>query len=260
GLDIPQVDLVVHYRLADDAASYQHRSGRTGRAGREGKVIILASGREKRQLAGLERSLSRRFERQAPPAPSDVHDIKVQRALAQARAQSAEDKALWSELAHKLIQDQDQDTLAGLLAAFLGGAPAARSLLTGEEGQTTMLLQGSIHSVGQVVRVLKEAGVRHVGRIQLASEGAFVDVPTSQSDDLDVPGMQVRKATEAPQQDQHKFDRPKPRNKARQGSYSTRGGSARSDNRQSQRRPYSGFKGRKRKQSKGANRSAHAHD
>ncbi len=34
GLDIPEVDLVVHYRFPDKPETYQHRSGRTGRAGR----------------------------------------------------------------------------------------------------------------------------------------------------------------------------------------------------------------------------------
>ncbi|MEM7734358.1 MAG: DEAD/DEAH box helicase [Deinococcota bacterium] len=261
GLDIPQVDLVVHYRLPDDAASYQHRSGRTGRAGREGKVVSLVSGREMRQLTGLERSLARKFERQAPPAPSDVQDIKIQRALDQAQSQSAEDKALWAELARKLIDAQDQDTLAGLLAAFLGGVPAPRSLLTGEEGQTTLLLRGNIHSVGQVVRLLREAGASHVGRIQLSSEGAFVDVPTGQSDGLQVSGMQVSKATEPPKQDVQKPERNRRDRDGRNGGrhssrgYHARGGRPnRSDNR------YDGPRKSKRKYSKGPNRSAHAHD
>jgi ATP-dependent RNA helicase DeaD len=271
GLDIPQVDLVVHYRLPDDAASYQHRSGRTGRAGRQGKVVVLVSGREMRQVSGLERNLSRRFERQAPPAPSDVQDIKIQRALSQAQEQSTDDKALWSELAQRLIQDADQDTLAGLLASFLGGVPASRSLLTGEEGQTTMLLRGNLHSAGQVVRVLKEAGVQQIGRIQLSSEGVFVDVPTQHSNDLSVEGLQVSKATEPPKQDLAKSDRARQgsRNSARQGnrggSYNARNSRDGSDSRynsdrRSQRRSHAGGKSPKRKQSKSANRSAHAHD
>ena len=42
GLDIPEVDLVVHYRFPDKPETYQHRSRRTGRAGRGGEVILVS--------------------------------------------------------------------------------------------------------------------------------------------------------------------------------------------------------------------------
>ena len=36
GLDVPDVDLVVHYRFPQTHEAYVHRSGRCGRAGRSG--------------------------------------------------------------------------------------------------------------------------------------------------------------------------------------------------------------------------------
>jgi len=246
GLDIPQVDLVVHYRLPDDAANYQHRSGRTGRAGREGHVVILTSNRERRQIGQLERTLSRRFERGIPPLPEHVRDAKLQRALGLAKQQPDGDKAIWTDLAQRLIQDADHDTLSGLLAAFLGGAPAQRSLLTGEEGQTTLALRGDVRSVGQVVRVLKEAGVHNVGRIQLSKEGAFADIPTDEHDahaiNHDVDDWHISQATQPPQ------NLVSPQDKGGQGrgnGYKGRKG---------------GFDKRKKYQRNRSNRSAHAHD
>ncbi|KAI1366442.1 DEAD/DEAH box helicase [Xylaria arbuscula] len=46
GLDIPNVDLVVHYHVPRDAASYVHRSGRTARADKTGLSILLCAPEE----------------------------------------------------------------------------------------------------------------------------------------------------------------------------------------------------------------------
>ncbi len=41
GIDLPNLDLVIHAELPNDAEVLQHRSGRTGRAGRKGISILL---------------------------------------------------------------------------------------------------------------------------------------------------------------------------------------------------------------------------
>jgi ATP-dependent RNA helicase DeaD len=41
GIDLPNVDLVIHAELPNDAGVLQHRSGRTGRAGRKGVSVLL---------------------------------------------------------------------------------------------------------------------------------------------------------------------------------------------------------------------------
>mmetsp|Transcript_32829 Transcript_32829/g.103933 ORF Transcript_32829/g.103933 Transcript_32829/m.103933 type:complete len:541 (-) Transcript_32829:1783-3405(-) len=43
GLDIPSVDLVVHYDLPRDPADYVHRCGRTARAGRWGRSVAMVT-------------------------------------------------------------------------------------------------------------------------------------------------------------------------------------------------------------------------
>ena len=43
GLDIPHVDVVVHYDVPGDVYDYVHRSGRTARAGRRGRCISLVT-------------------------------------------------------------------------------------------------------------------------------------------------------------------------------------------------------------------------
>ena len=43
GLDIPHVDVVVHYDVPKDVYDYVHRSGRTARAGRKGRCVSLVT-------------------------------------------------------------------------------------------------------------------------------------------------------------------------------------------------------------------------
>lgn len=53
GLDIPSVDLVVHYDMPQDSESFLHRSGRTGRAGNKGRAIVMYSPAESRSLGQI---------------------------------------------------------------------------------------------------------------------------------------------------------------------------------------------------------------
>ncbi|WNC12406.1 DEAD/DEAH box helicase [Brevibacillus brevis] len=47
GIDIPEVECIVHYDPAPDADTYVHRSGRTGRMGRAGLVFSIISSQER---------------------------------------------------------------------------------------------------------------------------------------------------------------------------------------------------------------------
>ncbi len=198
GLDIPEVDLVVHYRIPSETESYQHRSGRTGRAGRKGTVVLLYGAKERRELTGLERAVSRRFKRADPPTPEAIQEAKLAGLIANASAKSPADKAQWQMVANDWIKRQDTDILAGLLAMVLGGAPTARSLLTGEEGWLTLRLEGVVRNVAQVVRFLKEAGAGELGRIQLTPEAAYADVRPELATGLKIKGLKVSKARVAP--------------------------------------------------------------
>jgi len=196
GLDIPEVDLVVHYRMPERAEPYQHRSGRTGRAGRSGTVIIFHSSRERRDLAQLERAVGRRFEHGRAPGPEEVQQAKIAGLLRRAAQQPEADRAVWREVARSWIEREDAESLAGLLAMLLGGAPKPRSLLTGDEGWRTLELEASHLSVGKVVAVLKRAGFSDIGRIQLAGSVAYADVRAAELEKLTaVQGLRARPAT-----------------------------------------------------------------
>src|SRR6202011_2336601 len=49
GIDLPNLSLVIHADLPNDAQVLQHRSGRTGRAGRKGVSILLVPASRRRR-------------------------------------------------------------------------------------------------------------------------------------------------------------------------------------------------------------------
>ncbi|XP_065852433.1 DEAD-box ATP-dependent RNA helicase 53, mitochondrial [Euphorbia lathyris] len=61
GLDVPNVDLIIHYSLPKSAETFVHRSGRTGRAGKKGTVLLMYTHQESRQVQMYERDVGCRF-------------------------------------------------------------------------------------------------------------------------------------------------------------------------------------------------------
>ncbi len=123
GLDVPEVDLVVHYQLPDRVEAYQHRSGRTARAGRGGTVAILAGGGELGQVRRFESALGRRFSREELPSPEAAHLARFRALIEAARRQPEASRARYRELAEAWIKAGDVEALAGLLARVLEPAP-----------------------------------------------------------------------------------------------------------------------------------------
>ncbi|MER3463021.1 MAG: DEAD/DEAH box helicase, partial [Armatimonadota bacterium] len=204
GLDIPEVDLVVHYRLPEQAESYQHRSGRTGRAGRSGRVIILYGPRERRDLEQLEREVSRKFRRINPPTPEEVLEAKWAHLLARLSKTPKEDRRIWKDFASRLFAGHAQahlegqvEAVAALLALVLGGAPRPKSLLTGEEDWVTLQVKGPRLSVGRLVALLKGEGVEEVGRVQLTERAAYVDLRPEEAERVLASGLDELKVDRA---------------------------------------------------------------
>ncbi|KAA8526179.1 hypothetical protein F0562_008082 [Nyssa sinensis] len=61
GLDVPNVDLVIHYELPSTSEIFVHRSGRTGRAGKKGRAILVYSSHQMRDVKGIERDVGCKF-------------------------------------------------------------------------------------------------------------------------------------------------------------------------------------------------------
>ncbi|KAL6647073.1 hypothetical protein ACP70R_014510 [Stipagrostis hirtigluma subsp. patula] len=61
GLDIPNVDLVVHYEIPNTSELFVHRSGRTARAGKKGSAILMYTYEQSRAVRVIEQDIGCRF-------------------------------------------------------------------------------------------------------------------------------------------------------------------------------------------------------
>ncbi|KAL8152220.1 hypothetical protein V2J09_009980, partial [Rumex salicifolius] len=77
GLDVPNVDLVIHYELPSTSEIFVHRSGRTGRAGKKGTVILIHTHDQTRAVRTIERDVGSKFVELPPiavdPSQSDMY-------------------------------------------------------------------------------------------------------------------------------------------------------------------------------------------
>jgi len=72
GLDLPEVDLVVHADLPLNTEALTHRSGRTGRAGRKGTSVLIANLAERRKAERLLAGASVTYTWTAAPGAAEI--------------------------------------------------------------------------------------------------------------------------------------------------------------------------------------------
>lgn len=124
GIDVPDIELVIHVDVPGDADSYVHRSGRTGRAGRTGRSVMLVPPRARGAVTRLLRQA--RIEAEWKPAPTAA---KVRKHL---RKRFRHD--LHAHLASETPDQQQVDYAKGLLD---GRDPAAVVALLMEMAEPT---------------------------------------------------------------------------------------------------------------------------
>jgi len=73
GLDIPDVDTVIHYGIPSRVDTFIHRSGRCGRAGRKGTVVALCSGLDAKHMGKIRSAIAPRL---LEPFPTKELELK----------------------------------------------------------------------------------------------------------------------------------------------------------------------------------------
>ncbi|OYV38314.1 MAG: helicase [Rhodospirillales bacterium 20-64-7] len=81
GLDLPDLDLVIHADLPTNRATLLHRSGRTGRAGRKGLCLLLVPASKRRRAELLLGSANISLTWQAAPTAEEVRRRDQERLL-----------------------------------------------------------------------------------------------------------------------------------------------------------------------------------
>lgn len=202
GLDIPNVDLVIHHEPPMDAEAYLHRSGRTGRAGRSGTAIAMYTPRkEKDDLRRILRETNTQGVRVVPtPSPQQILEAAARATMHRLDNVSDDVRSYFAPVASMVLNSKDpQHALEAALAALSGitSLPEPRSLLTGAEGYTTLSMMappGRIVKPGNVFaivsRVLGENAADDIGKIRMipndkeGKAGAIFDLPNQIAKDM----------------------------------------------------------------------------
>jgi ATP-dependent RNA helicase DeaD len=133
GLDLPEVDLVVHADLPLNADALTHRSGRTGRAGRKGTSVLIASLAERRKAERLLGNARVPFTWTAAPGARDITSVAEAELsatlLGAARDSDGPEAGDARELAARLAADAGRDALlVALLRRELERLPVGEAL------------------------------------------------------------------------------------------------------------------------------------
>ncbi|XP_027115002.2 DEAD-box ATP-dependent RNA helicase 3, chloroplastic-like [Coffea arabica] len=216
GLDIPNVDLIIHYELPNDPESFVHRSGRTGRAGKEGRAILMFTSSQRRTVKSLERDVGSRFDFISPPSIEEVLGSSAEQVVATLGGVHPESISYFTPTAQQLMDEQGVDALAAALAQLSGFSrpPSSRSLITHEQGWVTLQLirdsgaRGflSARSVTGFLSDVYSTAADELGKIHLIADarvqGAVFDLPEEIAKELLnkelPPGNTISKITKLP--------------------------------------------------------------
>lgn len=115
GIDLPNLGLVIHADLPNDAEVMQHRSGRTGRAGRKGVSVLLVPPARRRRAELLLNLGGIDAEWDVAPTPDTIKALDQERMINGplfSEAPSEEDLAL----ARTVLDKHSPETIAAALA------------------------------------------------------------------------------------------------------------------------------------------------
>jgi ATP-dependent RNA helicase DeaD len=244
GLDIADLELVIHVDLPANRDILLHRSGRTGRAGRKGASILIATPSQKRRIAQLVRGAGLTMEESDAPSAEVIEQRDASRLLeaplmltqpsanalqlARALRSAFSADAIAEALAARLIDERPK--LARLTPPAMDDRPAPRGQgqwfevdigrRDGTDPRQILQLLGSLAGLsGKAIGSIKIADERT--RFELFGTAAAEFAQTRCGDDA--PGRRFR-PIESPQDNGHpRGKRPdKPRRAGRTGPYEKR--------------------------------------
>ena len=129
GLDLPNVELVIHADLPTNAQTMLHRSGRTGRAGRKGVSALIVPHNWRKRVERMFREVNIDATWAKPPSVDDVMSRDDERLLADSTLTSPiedNEKAIVEKL---LAQQSPEQIAAAFVRQYRAGQSAPEDLL-----------------------------------------------------------------------------------------------------------------------------------
>ncbi|SEH35432.1 ATP-dependent RNA helicase DeaD [Magnetospirillum fulvum] len=134
GIDLPNIGLVIHAELPQNAATMQHRSGRTGRAGRKGISVLLVLLSRRRKAEQLLQSAGVHAIWGGAPSADDIRKLDQERLLQSpfvTEDLTEDDLAMAKAL---LAERSPEDIAAALVRMYRSHLPAAEDVFDPGEG------------------------------------------------------------------------------------------------------------------------------
>lgn len=128
GIDLPNLDLVIHAELPHDREVFQHRSGRTGRAGRKGVSCLIVAMNRKRRAERLLMDAGLRPEWVGPPTAEEIRELDRGRFLADPSVTAASEEEDLEFARHLLAERSPEDIAAALARLWRSRQPAAEEV------------------------------------------------------------------------------------------------------------------------------------
>ncbi len=128
GIDLPNLGLVIHAELPQNAQTLQHRSGRTGRAGRKGISVLLVLLSRRRKAELLLQTAGVQAEWGSAPSPDDIRKLDMERFLQSpllTEDLTEDDLAMAKAL---LANRSPEDIAAALVRLYRSHLPAAEEV------------------------------------------------------------------------------------------------------------------------------------
>ncbi|WP_419815556.1 DEAD/DEAH box helicase [Glacieibacterium sp.] len=124
GIDLPDLNLVIHAELPHDAEVLQHRSGRTGRAGKKGTCVLIVPYPKRRRAEGMMRDANIKVTWEAVPTAQMIAANDEAR-LMEEIGEAGDDTAAAELL---LTQKDAVSVAAALLRMYRSRLPAPEEL------------------------------------------------------------------------------------------------------------------------------------
>jgi ATP-dependent RNA helicase DeaD len=149
GIDLPNLGLVIHAELPNDAEALQHRSGRTGRAGRKGVSALLVPNARRQRVERLLAEAGVRASWSGPPSAEEIRKLDQERMLQDSiltEPPAEED----FELARLLLAERTPEELgAALIRVYRSRLPALEDVTDPGQGPERREPRGTKNAPGK---------------------------------------------------------------------------------------------------------------
>jgi ATP-dependent RNA helicase DeaD len=164
GIDLPDLELVIHADLPKNTEGLLHRSGRTGRAGRKGASVLIVPYSSRRGTERLLNMAGIQAQWGAPPSADDIKRRDDQRLLADPLLQTPPEKSDESIVRELLDQHDAAHIAAAFVRLYRKGQAAPEDLAPAPDWSD---------SKGRPERAPRERAPRDMGARDMGPAGNF---------------------------------------------------------------------------------------